>query len=209
MDSSWWLLNLAYAVYVVSPVFKDMLRLRLVLLGATALFIAYGVASGIGSVVWWNVPFGLVHLYQIGVLVKERTVGELPEDLEQVRQQLFPTLSPADFSELWELGEEVELLPNQTIIERGTDLSEVMLILDGAADVHLGDAILRLRPFALLGEMSLLTGEAASATVTASGPTTLRRWDRLELLLLGDRKPHVQQAALLLISRQLVRKVPT
>ena len=210
MDLSWWLLNLAYAVYVISPVFKEMLKLRLVLLAATVLFIAYGISSGVDSVTWWNIPFGLMHIYQIGLLLKERMNGDLPEELERVREMLFPDLSAVDFRELWDLGHESKLQAQGLIIENGEDLSEVMLIIDGAADVHLDDGgTLRLRPYTLLGEMSLVRGGPASATVTAAGPTTIRSWDRVELLKLGDRKPHVKQAALLLIGQQLAQKMST
>ncbi len=188
--------------------FTDMLKLRLLLLAATVLFIGYGITSGVNTVTWWNIPFGAMHIYQVRKLLKERATGDLNEELERVRNMLFPTLSAADFGQLWSLGYESTIQPNGQIIACGEELTEVMLIVDGAADVHLNDGgKLRLRPYTLLGEMSLVRGGPASASVTAAGPTTIRSWDRTELLKLGDRKPHVKQAALLLIGRQLAQKM--
>jgi len=90
IDWGWITLNLAYVIYVVSPVFKKMLQLRLVLLAATIVFIIYGIVAGIWSVVWWNVPFGLMHIWQLSKLIAERRRTALTEEQEAIRTLVGP-----------------------------------------------------------------------------------------------------------------------
>lgn len=208
MGITWWLLNAGYAAYVVSPVFKDILRLRLMALVVSALFIAYGISSGIYPFVWWNLAFSVMHGYQIAMLIIERRGVALSDDDELVRATLFPTLDSIAFSALWELGVDELLQPNKLIVEAGQEIDEVLLVRDGAADVDLGEGrFIRLRPHSLIGEMSMLRGGPACATVRASGPTTVRRFSRAALLELGEERPAIKDAALLLIGRQLAEKI--
>lgn len=208
MDAAWWALNAAYAAYVVSPVFKEMLRLRLMALVVTILFIVYGFISGIHSIVWWNIAFGGMHLYQIGLLLRERMGVSLTDEDDELRQKLFPTLDAVEFNALWSLGTEHTLVANEVIVEAGAEVDQVSIVIDGAADVDLGDGrFSRLRPDALIGEMSLLRGGPACATVRASGPTVVRSFNHTALLELGEARPVVKDAALILIGRQLAEKI--
>lgn len=68
----WALLNLAYLLYFVSGLFKDILRLRYLAMIATIFFIAHGIIDRLWSAVWWNIPILLVHLWMIHGLVTER-----------------------------------------------------------------------------------------------------------------------------------------
>jgi len=178
MDAAWWALNAAYAAYVVSPVFKEMLR------------------------------FGAMHAYQVALLLRERMGVALSEDDDMLRQKLFPTLDPVAFNALWSLGTERTLVPNEVIMEVDADVDEVHLVVSGAVDVDLGDGrFTRLRPHTLVGEMSLLRGGPACATVRSSGPTTIRSFTHADLLKLGEARPAVKDAALMLIGRQLAEKI--
>lgn len=208
MDPAWWALNAAYAAYVVSPVFKDMLRLRFMALIVTVLFMTYGFISGIYSIVWWNIAFGAMHLFQIALLMRERMGVSLSKEDDQIRKKLFPTLDPVEFNALWSMGTERTLGPNEVIVEAGAHVVDMHLILDGAADVDVGEGrLIRLRPLALVGEMSLVSGNVACATVRSAGPTTVRSFNHAALLALGETRPLVKDAALILIGRQLAEKI--
>ena len=208
MDAAWWALNAAYAAYVVSPVFKDMLRLRFMALIVTVLFMTYGFISGIYSIVWWNIAFGAMHLFQIALLLRERIGVSLSKEDDQLRQKLFPTLDPVEFNALWSLGTERTFAPKEVIVEADAPVEDVYIILQGAANVDLGEGrISRLRPHSLIGEMSLLRCGPACATVRSSGPTIVRSFKHEALLALGETRPLVKDAALILIGRQLAEKI--
>ncbi len=204
MDLSFWLLNAAYAVYVVSPVFKTMVKLRIVLLLATILFIAYGLSSGVMSVTWWNLPFGAIHLWQ---LWKISPFGQQDLDAEAagVHSELFPTLSQTDFATIWKLGEERIISVHEELTTQGERVADLTLILDGNAAVV--DEDVTLTSLDLVGEMSLLLGGGATRTVCATSEMRVRTWPKAHLVALGEKNPHLKSAGLVALGQSLAQKV--
>jgi NTE family protein len=85
-----------------------------------------------------------------------------------------------------------------SIIVEGDHPRVMSLILDGSADVFISgrgseQQINRVGPGSTLGEMSLLTGEPATATVRAAGPLKVLTMTREEVHALADRYPRVYQ----------------
>ncbi len=203
MDLSFWLLNLAYAVYVISPVFKTMVKLRLVLLAATSLFIAYGLSSGVMSVTWWNIPFGVMHLSQLW-RISPRGSRHLGPEAETVRAQLMPTLNSNEFARVWGLGVE-DVIPSGTVLTtEGERVEDLVLVLGGSAVVEGQSSTIEALDF--VGEMSLLLGARATRSVRATTELRVRRWSKIELLELGERHPHIQQAGLIALGQNVAQK---
>ena len=208
IDLGWILLNIAYGVYVVSPAFTRMLPARIVLLAATFLFIAYGLASGVHSVVWWNIPFGLMHIVQIYRLFSARWAVDLDEEEQEIHAKLFPTLDDVNFNELWSLGREELIDSHQKMIVCDERTDRLMLVIDGEVEVTTrAGEVVRLGSLQVVGEMSLVSGEVANATVQSCDPIRVRTWSHRELIELGERNNEVKQAGLLLIGQQLASKV--
>ena len=97
------------------------------------------------------------------------------------RVDFLAVLSP---EELQSLAEEVTIrlyLPGELVVRQGDEGSELFIILDGLADVRLGEGphsvVATLKPLQFFGEMSLLTGERRAATVVAQ--------TRLQVLVLN------------------------
>src|SRR5207249_7804492 len=96
------------------------------------------------------------------------------------RERIVEGLGRVDFlsvlgpKELQSLAEEVTIrfyLPGEVVFRQGDEGSELFIILDGLADVRLGEGsgsvVTTLKPLQFFGEMSLLTGERRAATVMA------------------------------------------
>lgn len=67
-------------------------------------------------------------------------------------------------------------VPGETMLEEGGTGDALYILLDGAAEVVLGDKVVeRLRPGEVFGEISMLTGEPRTATVRASDKTIVMR----------------------------------
>lgn len=211
MNWGFWILNAAYLVYVASALFKDMLRLRLVLLLSTIGYIAYGFIAELWPLVWWNIPFGLAQGYQIFLLLKRRMGVNLNEEAEAIRVLMFSELERPEFNVFWQSGYQTVYRSGDTIIEHGQVVDDLMLILEGEADVyppdHKPDNPIRLGRLRLLGEMSAVSGGTARATVTANGIVRTRNWDRAQLDKLGKDNPAIEKHALLVIGNELTRKL--
>lgn len=211
---AWVLLNMAYLVYVASSACKQMVTLRVVLIIATVFFIAYGITDDIWSVVWWNLPFGFMHGWQLAKLIAERRRTALTEEQEAIRTLLLPSLDPVEFARLWKLGHERSLGDNEELIAEGSVAKALMLVLDGAVEVRFnadeGHRAVRLGRLSLLGEMSVITGEPASASVFTTGRVRLQCWPRDALIPLDDlqaAEPKVHSALMGMVGRDLVNKL--
>jgi len=208
IDLGWILLNVAYGVYVVSSGFTRMLHARIVLLAATFLFIAYGLASGVHSVVWWNIPFGVMHAVQIYRLFAARWAVDLDAEEQEIHAKLFPTLNDVDFHELWSAGREELIDGHQKMIVCDERTDRLMLVIDGEVEVTTrAGEVVRLGSLQVVGEMSLVSGEVANATVESCDPIRVRTWSHRGLIELGERNNEIKQAGLLLIGQQLASKV--
>lgn len=207
MSTTWLLLNAAYATYAISGLFKDMLKLRIVLVIATVFFISWGFADGIWSAVWWNTPVGLVHLWQIWLLLKARIGIDLDDEAEAIRTLIFNGMDRVDFNTLWHAGTE-RSVSDGVLITKGHEVNELMLILDGEVEVAVSDDYtVRLSQYRLLGEMSSLTRAAASATVTPLGTVRLRAWDKDKLATLAAAHPTIDVALLRAMGQDVSRKL--
>lgn len=208
-DLSWELLtlNAAYVVYVASPVFKEILKLRVVLLIATGFFIAYGIISGIHSVTLWNIPFGLLHLWGIAGLIRERMGVSLSEEAEALRVLLMPGLDRPEFSKLWNSGNQITIT-NTKFITEGQPVENVALILDGLVHVTSEAGLDRdLGRFAFVGEQSALMDRPASASVTTVGEARLWSWNQQALKKLVEENEPIRQAWNGALARDLAKKV--
>lgn len=117
---------------------------------------------------------------------------------------LFEGLSPRELDSVYEAGKEVTFEQGKDIVEQGATGVGFHLILEGEANVLVGDkeqAVLRAGDY--FGEMSLLDGAPRSATVRAATPVhtlTLPSWAFGPLV---DKNPSIARKMLVELSRRL------
>lgn len=93
-----------YAVYVVAPLLKNELWLRILLTVTAAGFVVWGSMIDNGSVIFWNSLFAAISIFAIVRLIHERRSIELNEELAKIKSHLLPTVSNRDFLTFWGLG---------------------------------------------------------------------------------------------------------
>ncbi len=201
-----WVLNVVYGVYVVAPLLKNELWLRILLTVTAAGFIVWGSMIDNGSVIFWNSLFAAISILAIVRLINERRSIELNEELASVKSHLLPTVSNRDFLTFWGLGTVRDT--EAPLTTEGSQVDELMLILEGEASVKSGDReIARLGAMDIVGEMSFVTGEAASATVVPVDSVRVHCWSRSELDMLGDLEPRLVEPLLTGINRDMADKM--
>jgi len=207
ITAGWILLNLAYLIYTVSGLFKDMLKLRIVWALATFFFLAHGLVDRLWPAVWWNLPVLAVHTYMIGSLFRARRGVNLSEEEEAIRTLIFPELDRVSFNTLWQCGQD-GLVKDEVLITKGTEVNQLILIMHGEVDVEVSDELtVRLSQYRLVGEMSRLSGGVASATVTANGMLSFRAWDKDKLDACTTKHPEIQVALLRAMGNEVARKL--
>lgn len=205
METSDYFLALIYVGYVGAPAFRDELWLRCAFAVTSLGFVVWGSWIGNEVVVVFNGLFFLISTHHIRRLAGERRELVLEGDAGAVHAALFPGLRPRRFLQIWDLGSTESI--EGTVTTHGEPIDEVMILLDGTLESpDLEFEIVAGDP-GFIGEMSLVTGEPASATLVTSGPVRVRRFGHHELRELEVHHPDLSHALLGGIAQGLAGKV--
>lgn len=90
------------------------------------------------------------------------------------RVPLFAGCSKRELGEIASLADEITLPAGRKLTSEGASGHEFVVLVDGAAEVKRGGRLVtRLGPGDFLGEISLVTGQKRTATVTTTVPSRL------------------------------------
>lgn len=108
------------------------------------------------------------------------------------------------------MGEVKTLAPDDQFITQGEASHNMVLILEGRADVveeHTGKVLISLRTGDIVGEMGFLTGESRSASVIARSETEIFEIDQKLIALVAKRFPRIGNKLFFNISQILSQRL--
>ena len=118
--------------------------------------------------------------------------------------ELFRDLSPKDLAQVADMTKELEFAPGQAITEEGEPAGRFYVLIDGQADVLIGDDVVNaLKAGDYFGEISLIDGQPRSATIVARTPVrtlSLSSWNFRPLL---KEHPSIAEGVLLQLCRRI------
>jgi CRP-like cAMP-binding protein len=204
------LVHVAFGLIALSFAVRNILWLRALSMLASVTMIVYAleVLDPARPIVLWNLAFIAINGTQIAITVLGEQRVRFSNDERQLHERVFPALSRLDFRTLVRLGEWREGRPGERLVAQGEAQAELMLIARGGARVEL-DA----RPIATLGpgqfvaEMSFVSGQPASATVTLVGEARYLAWSSAALATLSQRRPTIGRALEAVIGSDLSHKL--
>ena len=201
------LLNFAYVLYILAALFRSNLALRVTLAAASVAFVIYGIVADNASVVVWNVVFGCISVFHIYKLWQARRPIELSAEEFDAYERVFPDLTQNDFVYLWEMGEQM-VYDDDTLMRQGNEVQSLLLLLKGDITIEIdGSEITRGKLYDFIGEMSLASGQPASATVHCEGRVVVRRWSQDQLRGLTRTRPDVASQLWQILGQDLTGKV--
>ncbi|MFK7917013.1 MAG: cyclic nucleotide-binding domain-containing protein [Ilumatobacter sp.] len=206
MELSTVVINVAYISLFASTFMRTVPRLRMFLVAAAICFIVFGSMVGNWSMVAWNVLTGLMNSRQLVIHAQQRRAMVLSAEDESFRNRWFGDLDAFDFASLWSMGEDVSMC-DERIVHAGQHHASTSLILDGGIEVRRHGTTVQLGPGALIGEMSLVSGDLATADVDAVGPVRLRQWSDQRLHTLDALNPKAGRAFHRFVEQDLTVKV--
>lgn len=197
---------IAFCAYLV----KDIIWLRALTIISAATWLLY-LFSG-AHIVWlaafWNAAFIAVNLGRITMEMRERFSVKLSPEERDVYASTFANLSPVQFMKLLSVGKWVDLVEGAAVTEQGKPVENVTLVYRGTAAVHVNANLVRhVTPPEFIGEVSFLTSDRASASVTASGPMRCLVWPHKELQKFLAKHLTVRFAFRAIMSEDLARKL--
>jgi CRP-like cAMP-binding protein len=179
------LLHLAYSLSLLAFLVRDILWLRLIAITSHLCFftvVYLRPPAPDWSVLPWFLVFLVINGLHAARLVHERRLDRLSPEEERVRQISFPALNKVYVKRLLRLGR-WERIPEGTSLTIEHQVPAFMYLLaEGDIEVDVsGRHVATLGAGQFVGEMSLLAGQAASATTRARGAARCLVWDRIAL----------------------------
>lgn len=106
------------------------------------------------------------------------------------KSDLFSSLRDGQLRKVAQRGELLQAAQDEVILSEGDPSGAFFLVLSGTASVRSGDAVVSdVAPTDVLGEMGVLLGRPRTATVVASSPMVLLKFDAAVFDAMFERIP--------------------
>ena len=203
--------HLASVLTMAAYLLKDILWLRLLTILSCFAGIAFNFivpATPLWTVIYWNILFALINIVQVAIIIKQRSGVHFTEEEKELHHTLFKNFAPFEFMKLMRVGHWLEAKQGQILATEEKPIDSIMLIYNGVVVVEShGKEVARLKDGNFIGEVSFITGGAATATVKALLPTRYISWPKDAISQLLNRNPSMRFAMQALLSTDLSKKL--
>ena len=203
--------HIASLLTVAAYILKDILWLRLLTILSCFAGIAFNYfvpTTPLWTVIYWNVLFAVINVVQVAIIVKERSGVHFSEEEKELHETLFKNFAPFEFMKLMRIGKWLEAKQGQLLATEQQPIDSVMLIYNGLVAVETkGKEVAKLKDGNFIGEVTFMTGGAATATVRALQPTRYIAWPKEAIKQLLHRNPSMRFAMQALLSTDLSKKL--
>jgi len=162
--------HVSYVLIALSYWMTNVFWLRVIaVIGLIFEILYFRMSSGdMHTGIGWDAIFIVINLYQIFRLVFDERRLRYMKELHLLSQGAFASLTREQLAQLVKVGSWRTLEPGTQVTREGEPVKELLLICDGQMVVESqGRTVTRLHGGSLVGELALLSGSTASATVTA------------------------------------------
>lgn len=184
-----------------------IMRLLMTLAGVAAA--VFFVLAGIG-IVWvlWAGLFAAVNLVHFAALEMRARSGKLLEEERELFDEVMKITEPGQQRHLRDLINWRDIAVGECLMKQGQSAPPLVYVAQGRADISVEEKrVGGCGPGDFLGEMSLISGHKASATVCAAEPMRVATFDRDALAQLSRTAPEIGRALDSALNRSLAAKV--
>jgi len=207
--SGHYLLHAAALALVAAAVMTRPRLVRLLATIAGALATLHFAIGGIG-VAWvgWALLFTAINgVYYAGLERRARN-GKLLEEERELFDEVMRVGEPGQQRHLRDLIDWRDVAEGDALVTQGQAKPPLIYVARGRAEIVVdGKRVGECTSGDFLGEMALLSGQTATATVTAAEPMRVARFDRDALAQLARAAPEVGRALDSALNRSLAAKV--
>ncbi|MFN4112626.1 MAG: Crp/Fnr family transcriptional regulator [Sphingomonadaceae bacterium] len=204
-----WLMHLAGAVLAAAMAMTSLRSMRLLLLVAGVIGLAWLISVGVGAG-WliWVCLFVIINGVQIAIMIQGGRTGDMRAEERELLSYVLQVEDPTGQRRLLDLMRWRDVPAGETLIREGEADPPLVYLASGSGVVTVGGrAVSACGTGDFLGEMSLVTGQRASATVTAGEPMRIAVFDRDALRQLTRSAPELGSVLAKAINQSLAAKV--
>jgi hypothetical protein len=185
----------------------NILWLRILLVGASVVYIVAGISLGITSMIGWNLAYLAINVFHIMFLMLDKITINLPPETVEIYRRHFSTLSTREFKKLITVNN-FKVFQGSEIVPENTVPDKLYIILTGQVAVNKSDLSITLLCVGdLIGEMSYMSKEPASASAIAVGEVQCAYWTHEDLDRLKLKNLDIYNQFISIVGRNLVRKL--
>ena len=200
--------HISYTLLIASMLMRRMLYLRILAISAGTFSAIYYIIVDDPISLFWETLFTLVNLVQLIILHIENLRGSFSHEEQAFIDDVLSGVERGQARRLVKLGAWTEVNEDMVLIREDTTPTHLFYVVKGHAHVEReGRAIGKVGPRDFLGEMSYLSGSAATATVITDTPMRYLSFDRLQLRQHLAKNPEVRHALEASFNRNLVDKL--
>lgn len=206
-----WLIYIGAAIMLVAYAIRDELRLRVMIIVSTLVYIAYYYLVR-GGPLWEAIVTSVlmvgVNFWVLGQIMLERTTFRLSED-EKRLFDAFETLSPGQFRRLLRIAQwRTATDPDGTLLTREDEPSGALFyIFEGIISVEKKGGRFRLPEDNFVGEVGYVLNRKTTTTSVAPEGVRYVEWDADALRALSRKYPNLGNAINALLTRDLAKKL--
>lgn len=184
-----------------------IIRLLTTLAGIAVL--AHFALSGAGFMwIFWSGLFAAINAVHFAALAMRARSGKLLEEERELFDEVMKIGETGQQRHLQDLIDWRDIAPGQALVTQGQVNPPLIYVARGRAAIVVdGQQVGQCAPGDFLGEMSLISGQTATATVSAAEPMRVARFDREALAQLSRAAPEVGRALDSALNRSLAAKV--
>ena len=200
--------HIAYVFLIGSMMMRSMHWLRLFAIAAGLISAIYYYTLSDYVSMFWESLFSLVNIIQLSLLAIENRRGKFSEEEQLFFESVLRNVERAHARALIKAGNWFDVKVGETLVIQGTWPKRLKFIVSGHAQISVdGKEIAYVGPGDFLGEMSYLTGKAATATATAITPVRFLSFERSKLESELDKHADLRHALEAGFNRNLVEKL--
>ena len=206
-----WLIYLGAALLLIAYGIRDELKLRVMIVVSTFIYIAYYYVVG-GGPLWEAIVTSALmvgmNLWVLAQIVLERTTLRMNDD-EKRLFDAFETLSPGQFRRVARLAQwRTASDPEGTTLTLEAEPSSVLVfVFDGIVSVEKNGRQFRLPEGNFLGEVAYVLNRKITTTSVAPQGVRYVEWDADQLRALSLKRPALGNALNALLTRDLAKKL--
>lgn len=199
----------AGACYMLGLLFKNQIILRLLILIGTGLYIYYyyiAAEQPLWDAIITSVLIGVSNI--IGFI--NLLISQSPRFIAPGQMDLYNMLGgmePGNFRKLMKIGERRVLLQDEQLTVQGELPTKLFFILEGEVLIDKDGNQFKAGPKVFVGEISMILGSAASASVYLSKGAEIVEWDKQALFKAMAAKDSFRVAVEAIIGKDMAQKV--
>ena len=213
MEAWGWLIYLGTALLLIAYAIRDELKLRLLIVASTYVYIAYYYFVP-SPPLWEAIITSLVmigiNFWVIGQILLERTTLRLSDDEKRLFDG-FDTLNPGQFRRIARLAQwhKAEDLDGTLLTREDEPSGALFYIFEGIVSVEKHGRQFRLPEGNFVGEVAFVLNRKTTTTAVAPQGMRYVEWDSDALRGLSERHPALGNAMNALLTRDLAKKLKT